>query len=62
MMTGHVQWMSLLAGIGEVVPSQTNWTETRSTMRLICISDSGRHLICLKEPKESLRRAIAGTQ
>jgi outer membrane protein assembly factor BamB len=54
---GIVQWVSLLAGIREVVPTMNDWTRPDEQFRLICVTDSG-HLACLRESKEAVRRAL----
>jgi outer membrane protein assembly factor BamB len=55
--TGVVRCMSLLEGVREVVPNRNDWTRPDDKMRLVCLTESG-HLVCLREMKEALQRAI----
>ena len=54
---GTVQWVSLLKGIREVVPTMNDWTRSDEQFRLVCRTTSG-HLVCLREAKEAVRRAL----
>ncbi len=54
---GMVRWVSLLAGVREVVPTMNDWTRSDEQFRLICLTESN-HLACLKESKEAIRRAL----
>jgi len=54
--------MTLLEGISEVVPNQNDWSKQGEMMRLLCIGDSGQHLICLREPKEGVKEALKRRQ
>ena len=54
---GTVQWVSLLDGISEVIPTMNDWTRSDEQFRLICLTKS-RHLACLREAKEAVRRAL----
>jgi len=54
---GTVQWVSLLDGIRSLVPTMNDWTRPDEQFRLVCLTRSG-HLACLREPKESVRRAL----
>jgi outer membrane protein assembly factor BamB len=54
---GTVQWVSLLDGVREVVPTMNDWTRSDEQFRLVCLTESG-HLACLKEAKEAVRRAL----
>ncbi len=54
---GTVQWVSLLDGVREIVPTMNDWTRPDEQFRLICLTESG-HIACLKEAKEAVRRAL----
>ena len=54
---GTVQWVSLLNGVREVIPTMNDWTRPDDQFRLICLTESG-HLACLMEKKEAVRRAL----
>jgi outer membrane protein assembly factor BamB len=56
--SGNVKWMSMLEGIAEVVPDHSDLTDQGAGMRMLCIADTGRHIICLKEAQESVRQAM----
>jgi len=58
---GTVQWVSLLDGIRSLVPTMNDWTRPDEQFRLICLTESG-HLACLREAKESVRRALEARQ